>query len=207
MRIKSIKSKIIFVSVLLLVVPSLIVGLMSYKSASQGLDTAGKVTIQNAVTMAMQTIDALNNEVEAGNLSLEEAQEQVKVYLLGELDEEGKRPINSDINLGKHGYFVVYDAEGNEVAHPTIEGQNVWETQDKSGQYLVQEQIKAAQNGGGFTTYLWNFPNEPDRIGEKIMYNDLDPNWGWIVTAGSYLEDFNESSSQILWTFLITLAI
>ena len=133
---------------------------MSYKSANEGLDAAGKLTIQNAVTMAMQTIDALNKEVEGGKLGLEEAQERVKIYLLGEMQQDGTRPINNDINLGKHGYFVVYDEEGNEVAHPTLEGKNVWDVQDKDGQYLVREQIKAAQNGGGFTTYSWNFPDE-----------------------------------------------
>lgn len=178
---------------------------MSYKSANEGLDAAGKLTIQNAVTMAMQTIDALNKEVEGGKLSLEEAQERVKIYLLGEMQQDGTRPINNDINLGKHGYFVVYDEAGNEVAHPTLEGKNVWDVQDKDGQYLVREQIKAAQNGGGFTTYSWNFPNEPDRFGQKIMYNKLDSNWGWVVTAGSYMEDFNESSNRILWTVLIIL--
>ncbi|WP_438311634.1 methyl-accepting chemotaxis protein [Sporosarcina sp. FA9] len=204
-KFSSIKSKLLFVSVLILIIPSLVVGLMGYKSANEGLDAAGKATIQNAVTMAMQTIDALNKEVEAGKMSLEDAQEQVKIYLLGEMKPDGTRPINRDVNLGKHGYFVVYDEDGKEIAHPTLEGQNVWEVQDKDGQYLVQEQIKAAQNGGGFTTYSWNFPNEPDRIGKKIMYNKLDVNWDWVVTAGSYMEDFNKSSNEILWTVLITL--
>src|SRR6185312_15988499 len=64
LKINSIKSRLLIVSVLILIVPSLVVGLMSYKSANDGLDAAGKATIQNAVTMAMQTIDALNKEVE-----------------------------------------------------------------------------------------------------------------------------------------------
>lgn len=202
---KSIKSKLFIVSFLFLLVPSLILGTISYTSAKNGLDEAGEQSIKNAVTQALQLINALNEQVEAGSLPLEDAQEQVKVYLLGEMDSEGKRPINKDIDLGENGYFVIYDEKGLEVAHPSIEGQNMWDAQDKEGKLLVQEQIATAVNGGGFTTYSWNYPNNENKIGQKIMYNAFDENWGWIVTAGSYMDDFNESSNSILWTVLFTV--
>lgn len=203
----NIRKKLLIITTLLLLLPSLTIGMVSYYSASDHLNTSGETTIQNAVEMALQLIDSMDQQVKSGQLTLEEAQEQVKVYLLGERQADGTRPVTSTIDLGKNGYFVIYDQEGLEVAHPTIEGENVWDVQDREGQFLVQNQIQAALDGGGFTTYAWAFPDNPDRIGDKIMYNALDPNWGWVVTAGSYMEDFNEGSQDILWTVVITTTI
>jgi methyl-accepting chemotaxis protein len=195
------------ISLLLLIIPSLIIGIVGYNSAKESLNESGKTTLKNGVKMAIQMIDALDKEVKKGNISLEEAQERVKVYLLGELQEDGKRPINSPVDLGKHGYFIVYDETGLEVAHPTIEGKNVWDVQDIDGNYLVQDQISVAKSGGGFTYYKWALPNDPDTVASKITYNELDPNWGWIVAAGSYMMDFNSEANQLLYVLLITLAI
>lgn len=40
----------------------------------------------------------------------------------------------NQIELDKlYGYFVVYDESGLEVAHPSLEEQNVWDVEDKSG--------------------------------------------------------------------------
>ena len=207
MKSFNLRKKLLLMTILLLMIPSITIGMISYQSASNHLNDSGETTIKNAVTMALQLIDSMNSQVEAGNMTMDEAQERVKVYLLGEMREDGTRPINQDIDLGKNGYFAIYNQEGLEVAHPTIEGQNVWDVQDKDGQYLVQDQIEAAQAGGGFTTYSWAFPNDPDRVGDKIMYNEIDPNWGWVVTAGSYMEDFNNGSQDILWTVIITTAL
>ncbi|GEL08195.1 methyl-accepting chemotaxis protein [Salisediminibacterium halotolerans] len=206
MKWLNVRKKLLGISAILLLVPSLIVGGISYYTANESLNDSGEQTIENAVTMALQLIDAMNERVEAGELELEEAQEQVKVYLLGEMNEDGERPINDEIDLGENGYFVIYDEEGTEVAHPTLEGENMWDAQDTDGQYLVQDQIEAAQAGGGFTTYSWEFPGDTDRVGEKIMYNDIDPHWDWVVTAGSYMEDYNEASNNILWVIFWTLA-
>lgn len=203
----NIRRKLLVITMLFLLVPSLTIGLVSYYSASAHLNSAGETTIKNAVEMALQLIDAMDQQVQSGQLTLEEAQEQVKVYLLGERQPDGTRPVTSPIDLGENGYFVIYDQEGLEVAHPTIEDQNVWDVQDRDGQFLVQDQIQSALDGGGFTTYAWSFPDAPDRIGDKIMYNALDPNWGWVVTAGSYMEDFNEGSRDILWTVAMTTVV
>ncbi|MBM7577849.1 methyl-accepting chemotaxis protein [Jeotgalibacillus terrae] len=203
---RSVRGKLLIISFILLVVPGLVIGSMSYLSAKSSLDDSGRTMIKNAVTMALQMIDGYQQQVEDGDLTLEQAQEQVKVHLLGEMQEDGTRPNTNPVDLGENGYFVILDEEGNEVAHPSLEGQNVLDVQDVDGSYFVQKQIETAQNGGGFVTYSWGFPDDPDRIGEKIMYNELDPNWGWVVTAGSYMEDFNAESNSILWMLVWTIA-
>jgi methyl-accepting chemotaxis protein len=195
----SIRSKLILMASLLLIIPLLITGIVSYQIAKGELNNKGEVILKNSVRQALQLIDIKQKEVTKGTVTLAEAQEEVKIYLLGVMNSEGKREINKNIDLGKSGYFVVYDDKGLEVAHPSLEGQNVWDVEDKSGNgfKLVQEQIKSAQNGGGYVQYTWTLPNS-DKFGEKISYQEKDPNWGWIVSAGSYMQDYNQGSFEIL---------
>ncbi|CAG9622185.1 methyl-accepting chemotaxis protein [Sutcliffiella rhizosphaerae] len=202
---KSLKLKLISMSLLLLAVPSLIIGIVGYVNAKDSLNGLGQTNLKNGVEMAIQMIDSLDLEVKAGNLSIEEAQERVKTYLIGPKMEEGKRDITSPVDLGEHGYFLVYDEEGLEVAHPTLEGINVWDVKDIDGNLIVQEQIKIGKSGGGFYTYKWALPSDPDTVAEKISYNKLEPNWGWIVSAGTYKMDFNAAATNLLTLLAITL--
>lgn len=204
----TIQLKLVIISSLLLTIPLALTGAFSYTTAKSELDKKGEVILKNSVEQALQLIDAKQAEVERGTLTLEEAQEQVKVALLGEKDAEGKRPINSSVDLGENGYFVVYDAQGNEVAHPSLEGQNVWDVEDKSGDgtKFVQEQINTGVNGGGYVTYTWNLPGS-EATALKISYQKQEADWGWIVSAGSYAMDYNAGASTILNTLVIVLII
>jgi methyl-accepting chemotaxis protein len=204
----SIKIKLIVFTVALLLLSCLMIGIPSYYVANQELDAQGETILQNGVNMALMLIDAKNTDVQNGELSREEAQEQVKTYLLGEKKADGTRTLNKKVNLGEHGYFIVYDAKGLEVAHPTLEGQSVWDVTDKSGEafYFVRDQIAQAQKGGGFTHYSWNLPNS-ENTGTKITYSALDSNWGWIVVAGSYMEDYNQGANKITQLMLISALV
>lgn len=202
----SIRSKLIAMTSILLILPILVIGFVSYQIATTELNKKGEVILKNSVEQVLQLIDSKQDEIKMGNKTLEEAQEEVKVYLLGKKNSSGKRSINKNIDLGENGYFVVYDENGLEIAHPSLEGKNVWNVEDKSGKgfMLVQEQIKAALSGGGFVYYTWTLPNS-EKIGEKISYQEQDPHWGWIVSAGSYMQDYNKGSSAILKALIFIL--
>ncbi len=204
----SMKFKLVTISAILLIVPMILIGMTSYFQAKSALSQKGEDILQNAVSQAMSIIKIQKEAVERGDLSLEQAQENVKEELLGPMNEEGKRPNQSNVNLGPNGYFVVYSPQGDEIMHPSLEGQNVWETEDKSGSgmKLVQEQIKAAQSGDGFLEYSWTLPNS-DAIGPKITYQDYDSDWQWIVSAGAYKVDFDAAANGILINMLIILLI
>ncbi|MEK5068998.1 methyl-accepting chemotaxis protein [Sporosarcina sp. FSL K6-1508] len=199
-----IRSKLFIISFCLLLIPSLIIGFSSYLSAKDNLDELGETTLKNGVEMALQVIDSMNYAVEQGDIPLEEAQEKVKEYLIGERQNDGTRSITSKVDLGS-GYFAVYEQDGLEIAHPSIEGTNGWDHQDADGIYMVQEIIKAAQDGGGFTHYTWELPNQPGTESTKVTYSALDPDWGWVIVAGTYMQDFNKGANAILNTILITL--
>lgn len=202
------KAKLVSISVILLVLPMLIVSSIDYIKAKDALDDKGKVILKNAVVQAMMMIELQKESVAEGYISEEKAQEHIKQMLLGPMDSEGKRPINRTFDLGENGYFVVYSTEGDEIMHPTLEGENVWDAEDKSGsgKKLVQEQIAVAVDGTGYATYDWTFPNS-ESIGTKITYQEYDADWGWVVSAGSYEVDYNAAANNLGIINLIVLAV
>ncbi|QPA60211.1 methyl-accepting chemotaxis protein [Lysinibacillus sphaericus] len=203
---RSIKGKLIAFSLLLLMIPLIILGYLSYQQSKSNLESVGKENLRNSVEMTIAMIEQFNQEVEAGNLTLEEAQEKVKVAILGKKDNEGKRPINKNIKLGENGYIFVVDQKGNSIAHPNIEGNNVWDEQDDNGVKYMQEIIAKGNEGGGFVFYSWPLPNS-DQLEDKGVYAETDPYWGWVIGASTYLADFNKPAESILKLTMIVIGV
>lgn len=203
----TIRNKIFIITLLLLAVPSLIIGFTGYYSAKNSLDESGATGLRNMVRMTIEMIDVLQTEVDKGTLSLEEAQEYVKAHILGEKVADGTRSITTKIDVGENGYFFVVDKEGVLLAHPYLEGQNLWDKKTADGFLFIQDFIKQGNEGGGFSYYAWGLPDNPDKVSPKISYTELDPHWGWYVAAGSYMQDYNSGANQVLYILLITLGI
>lgn len=197
-QLRTIKSKLILISILLLTIPLITLGFFSYQKSAMNLDELGKQNLKNSVKMTVEMIDQLNKQVESGKISLDDAQEQVKNAILGERKQDGTRPVNKEIDLGKYGFIFILDEQGNQLAHPFMEGKNVWESEDPNGVKSTQELIKKANAGGGFTYFEWPLPDNQDKIEPKVTYSEKDPNWGWVINAGAYLQDFNAPAKAIL---------
>ncbi|HJV18222.1 MAG TPA: methyl-accepting chemotaxis protein, partial [Bacillales bacterium] len=171
------------------------------------LNDLGKTNLKNSVKITLEMIDELNENVEDGKMSLKDAQEQVKISILGKKNADDKRPINQNINLGKNGYMFVLDNEGTEVAHPNLEGKNIWDQQDLNGVKYAQEIVKTGNNGGGFVYFDFPLPNDKNQIEQKVTYSETDPHWGWTISAGTYIIDFNKPASDIFKLNIILISI
>lgn len=203
----SIKSKLIGISILLLIVPMIVIGMTSYQKSSTSLEQIGKTNLQNSVEFTLATIEAYNSEVVKGTISLESAQEKVKEIILGDKNGDGTRNINASIDLGENGYMIVYSQEGTRIAHPSKEGASAWDDEDENGIKFAQEMIKIANDGGGFTFYNSALPNNKEQIEEKVSYSKVDPNWDWVVTASTYMTDFNQPATELFNIILIVSGI
>ncbi|MEQ6354686.1 methyl-accepting chemotaxis protein [Lysinibacillus sp. M3] len=201
---RSIQGKLIIISLALLIIPSLVIGLASYSKAKKGLDDIGEQVIKNSVESSLQLIELANESVKRGDVPLEVAQEKVREAFLGPKDSEGKRPINYPGDLGEYGYLYVLDDKGTLTTHPTREGDNLWNDQDSSGNYFIREVTEKALAGGGYTKYEFELPGQ-DVVADKIIYSAKDPNWGWIIVSGTYMQDFNEGANSLLFVIGITL--
>ncbi|MGE7690827.1 methyl-accepting chemotaxis protein [Lysinibacillus sp. NPDC097214] len=201
---RSIQGKLIIISLALLIIPSLVIGLVSYSKAKKGMDDIGEQVIKNSVESSLQLIELANESVKRGDIPLEVAQEQVREALLGPKDSEGKRPSKYPGDLGEYGYLYVLDDKGTLTTHPTREGDNLWNDQDSSGNYFIREVTEKALAGGGFTQYEFELPGQ-DVLADKIIYSAKDPNWGWIIASGTYMQDFNKGANSLLLVIGITL--
>lgn len=188
----------------LLLISAITIGYSGYTIAKHQLDEKGETLLKNSVKMAKMLIASKYVEVQSGQTDEDEAIENIKETLQGKLQNDGTRLLHHTIDLGKNGYFIIYDLNGNEVMHPTLEGQNVLEVQDPSveGFYLVKDQIQKGLNGGGFTYYTWQYPYS-NNIGRKVTYSEYDDHWKWIVVAGSYTSDFNKGAYDIIKVLIV----
>lgn len=124
------------------------------------------------------------------------------------------------MELGKDGYFFVYDYAGINIVHPRkpeLEGENLIDFQDDNGKYLIKELIQKAKNGGGFTRYLWDKPSGGRSI-EKLSYSIGLEKWGWMIGTGIYIDDIekgvtamkvkakNSTTDTLLLTSIIAIA-
>nr|WP_233711165.1 methyl-accepting chemotaxis protein [Lederbergia citrisecunda] len=203
----SIKLKLITISFLLLTIPLIITGILAYNKSSSSLDYLGATILKNSVEMTISMIDTLNKEVEKGNISLEDAQERVKVAILGEKNADGTRPINPNLNLGKNGYMFVTDKNGVDIASPNTEGQNFWDSEDVNGVKFIQELIEVGNNGGGLTYYSWSLPSNPNQDMPKVAFSKTDPYWNWTVSASTYMMDFNKPAKEILNLVMLVIGV
>lgn len=200
----TIRKKMLLFCIALLVLPSVIIGFYSYDVAKDSTDELIKKNLENSVKLMSQTIAGSIEMVKNGELAIEQAQENAKVIMLGSKQSDGTRPINHLIDLGPNGYYYVIDSQGLLLAHPDLEGENLWDRKTSDGFYYIQDVIHQGQNGGGFTYYDWALPNS-EKEALKITYALEIPEWDWIVVAGSYYQDYNTGQRQILLSTVMVI--
>lgn len=108
-------------SLLLMLIPCLIIGIVSFINAKNSMNELGETIVKNSVTSTLQLIDGYNQKVESGELSLEEAQEKVKEVTIGQKNDKGLRPITNKTDLGESGYIFFLEKDGIMIGHPNIE--------------------------------------------------------------------------------------
>lgn len=203
----SVRNKLVGLAIIVILIPTLLIGIVNYIVAKNELDSVGRLGLQNGALGITQLISTLDNQVKLGNLTLEEAQEDVRNHMIGAKNADDTRTITNTITYGDNFYFYAVTDDGKAVAHPNIEGDSTFDLQTSDGRYFMQEIIKKANDGGGFVSYDWPLPNEPNTIAPKITYAIKDSHWGWIIVAGTYEMDFNAGAKHVLLYALIVTVI
>lgn len=211
-----IRGKLMMLCLSLLLVPSVIVSVLSYQAATDALNHNGEVILKNNVKSTIQLIAMLDAQVKAGVVEKAGAEEFVRMTMLGPKGEDGKRPINKAIDLGESGYPFIIDDNGLTLAHPSMEGTSLDGLENNKGELVLDTVnhlpvtdafVETAKSGGGFVYYDWQLPGQTDKYASKVTYIEKDPNWGWNIAAGTYMQDFNSGASKIIKVTIITLII
>ncbi|MDF2140203.1 methyl-accepting chemotaxis protein [Paenirhodobacter sp. CAU 1674] len=153
--------------------------------------------LNDVIDTAISMLAELQSEVEAGALSMEEAQA------------EGRRVLSA-LRFDTSGYFYAFDKDITIIVHPTMPD---WVGTDQSayadfyGTRVFEEMQKIAEaDGKGSLTYYFKKPDAQEAE-KKIGYVKLFPTWGWIVGTGSYVSDIDAALSKLRMAANVTLGL
>jgi methyl-accepting chemotaxis protein len=137
-----------------------------------------KEKTKNLIEVSMGILEYHQKLAQSGKLSDEEAKQAAKESL-------------RNVRFGANDYYFILDTNHVYVLLPPrteFEGQNKGDMKDANGKLLIQDLVKAANQGGGFVDY-W-FPRAGQQKAEpKLGYAALFKPWGWVVGTGIYIDD------------------
>ncbi len=138
--------------------------------------------IQELTNTAWSVLRSCQDRVEAGAMSLDEAQSEAKEIIRG----MRYGPDHKD-------YFWINDMTPRMIMHPylpRLEGRDLTDYADPHGKHLFVEFVRVVRSrGAGFVDYYWQWKDDPERIVPKVSYvRGFEP-WGWIIGTGIYLQD------------------
>ena len=131
-------------------------------------------------------MDACNNQVKAGKMTLPEAQELVRTYANGPKLPSGDRDISkTKLSIDSYTYvwaFTYKTGKGDIVMHPfALEGHNGWDFNIK-GKYTVRDSWGNIDNVDKVFREIWQNPGEP--VYTFLAYQAYYEPWDWIVGVG-----------------------
>ncbi|MEF2070845.1 methyl-accepting chemotaxis protein [Consotaella aegiceratis] len=141
-----------------------------------------------------QRKELIRSQVESGVAIANDFLEQARDGSITD-DEARRRALRalSAVRYGNNDYIFVHSYQGVMLANANaaLIGKNFWDAKDPNGLLLFQALIKAAQQGGGYTPFLWaRVPDEAPV--PKLGYSAAVPEWQWEVGTGVYLDDLDE---------------
>ena len=92
---------------------------------------------------------------------------------------------------GQDGFFFVYDYDGNNLVSPRQTdriGRNWAGTRGPDGQFVVDQMIELARQGGGHLSYGWPKPSTGS-IERMEAYVIGLQDWRWVIGTGVFIDD------------------
>ncbi|QXE02370.1 methyl-accepting chemotaxis protein [Terribacillus sp. DMT04] len=185
------------------------VGTISYLTAKNQLIEAGKMDLQHMANSATSVLMLLNEQVENGELTLEEAQEEARVILNGPI-ETGEHDLSqSNFNYKNGaGYILAYDDQANMVLHPREEINSA--ATDESTKKNREDMINLAQSEDDADSFL-SYDDTDEKTGEvreKMAYANYFEPWNWTVGITVYTDLFYADLQTVKWIIIgVTVGI
>ncbi|MEG0261364.1 MAG: methyl-accepting chemotaxis protein [Lysinibacillus sp.] len=207
----SISTKLLLLIFLLITSISSAIGITTYYYAKKELITSGKLDLSHLTETATEVLTLLNNEVEQGNLTKEQAQEKARTILIGPAAENKELLYDyseSAFVYKNQGYLFAYNSDHRITLHPVIPlDEDRTDFQNNRGQYVVKDLLKISQSSSyedRFYSYSWvNKEGEKER--EKISYMTYFEPWDWHIGIGAYTDEFFAPLAKLKWiTVLLT---
>ncbi len=200
-KVKSLKTTLVGVCVLLGAVSCIVIGLIgiltvksisndAYEQYVTAMDEGYRTEIKSQVQSVMTVLQAEYDKAATGLMSEEEAKkEAAEIVRVMRYRDDGS------------GYFWIDDTDYNLVMHPILpeqEGSNRYELEDQNGVMIIQEIMKVCQSseGGGYNEFYFT-KADGVTVAPKVAYSGFFEPWGWAVSTGNYVDDMEVEMQEV----------
>jgi len=169
------------------------------------VQTVGSVMLDEREARARVIVEAAKSIVE------DFAQKAAK----GEMTEEAAQKAAKDavraIRFDGSEYAFILDQHAKVLSHfnPKVEGQTLWDTQDKTGKFFSRELVTTAIAGGANGSFVSLYFPKPGatEASAKINYARLSNAWGWVIGAGIFVDTVEAAAAQSRTQTIMTVAL
>ena len=156
-------------------------------------------SIRELTQVAWGVLNEAAEEVEDGQLSLEQAQKLAKDRIAA----MRYGPDNQD-------YFWLQDTTPRILMHPyrtDLNNQDVSDFQDAQGtRIFVAFSDLVREKNEGYISYVWQWMDDADRVEPKESYIRLFEPWGWVIGTGIYVYDVQAEIAN-LRSYIVKISI
>ncbi|MEA2099462.1 MAG: cache domain-containing protein, partial [Campylobacterota bacterium] len=111
--------------------------------------------------------------------------------------------------IGKTGYLYIFDGDGNMLVHPNsnINGKNFSKLDNPTkGTYIFDDLVEVSKTKKELF-YKWDTPMDKDNyIYDKVSWIEYLPELDWYIVSSAYVNEFEESSNEVI-NFILWLAL
>jgi methyl-accepting chemotaxis protein len=174
------------------------------------LVAVGAVAVQTVGSVMMDEREARARVIVEAALTIVEdlAQRSARGEMTVEAAQKAARDAVRAIRFDGAEYAFVLDQHATVLAHfnPKLEGQNLWDAQDKTGKFFARELVKLSLAGGGFESLYFPKPGTTEPVA-KINYAKPANAWGWIIGAGIFVDTVEAAAAGNRFNMMGTVAL
>lgn len=222
----SIKWQLMAICIILVAVPVITLGLLSYRNArnetfKQIEDRLQQQAVQTGLLVKAVYTETQENEKDsreqAARIVDAQGESVYRFIKAWRGEKEALKDVIAGIAVGSTGYIFVVDYEGRYIISKDRQrdGENIWNARDADGNYFIQDAVAKARRLSGsqmaHITYPWKNAGE-DHAREKIATVLHIPEYQWVVGVSVYFDElidtaFKEKKIQELKKELADLVV
>jgi methyl-accepting chemotaxis protein len=177
------------ITVLVLLILLINVGFFVIYALPSMEDAASRNAIKQQVQTAYSILQRYHDLESSGALSKTSAQNQARTAV-------------SELRYGPamKDYFFVIDMGPTMIVHPfrpDLIDKDCSAVKDTAGKAIFSDMAQIAKGQGeGYYSYMWQYNDDANRVGEKLTYIKTFQPWGWVVCSGVYTADTNAAVAE-----------
>ncbi|OCA86249.1 hypothetical protein A8L44_07500 [Bacillus sp. FJAT-27986] len=187
-KARSIKIKLLMLTLITLIIPVIVIGISVFFISKDQLIETEKENLQTNTDMTIGMIGLLHQQVSAGYISLEDAQQQLNEEILGEEEQ-----VYQGYDFGEDGELSAIDKDGTLTLH-TKNADTNYKDLKTNGDKTVDQLILEKGENGAFISY-----SSKKGDVEKIAYVKREPYWEWTIISSKPVAKITSKSSELAW--------